>query len=324
MEKLLVVCGPTATGKTSFALKLAQKFNAELISADSRQVYQGLDIGTGKDLPQNTKFYPQKGSDPQINFGFYKVNQIPVWGLDLVKPNQLFSVAHYFRFAQRAIKDISRRKKLPLLVGGTGFYIKALTDGIQTLGISPNWELRYQLKDISAEKLFDRLSRLNSLKAASLNSSDRQNPRRLIRALEIASQSSRPPSQAPRKIKFNKVLFLGLKAPNQILYQKIDQRVQKRVRQGIEKEIKNLLKKGLDWQNSVLGQTLAYQEWEPFFQKKATRAQVIKRWQFNEHGYARRQLTWFKKGNRLHWFDITQKDWQKKAQNLVQVWLENH
>ena len=126
MEKLLIICGPTATGKTKLGIKLAKKFNGEIVSADSRQVYKGMDIGTGK----------------EVEDGKWVVDEIPIWLLDIVNPDYRFNVADYKKCADVVLDDIWKQGKLPILVGGTGFYIKAVIDGIGTMGVPPDWELR--------------------------------------------------------------------------------------------------------------------------------------------------------------------------------------
>ena len=141
MHQLLLICGPTATGKTHLALDLAKKFNGELISADSRQVYKGLDIGTGKDLPVNSKFQMENDK-----LGFYSINGVKVWGYDLVEPKREFSVAQYIKIANDIIKNIWERGKLPILIGGTGFYIQGIVDGIPRAQIPINNKLRNLLK----------------------------------------------------------------------------------------------------------------------------------------------------------------------------------
>ena len=307
MDRLLVICGPTATGKTSLAVKLAKKFNGELISADSRQLYQGMDIGTGKDQPKGIKIHL----------------------IDVVKPNQEFSVSQYYRLAWQAIKKIWKKGKLPILVGGTGLYIKAVVNGIGTMEIPPNPQLRKSLEGKKADELFGELGKLDPIRAAKMNVSDKKNLRRLIRAIEISRWQAENESWAPLEHKRPETLLIGLKASYDFLYQRIDQRVKERVKMGQEKEIKNLLKKGYSWENSVLGTTLGYQEWQLFFEGKTDREEVIKRWQFAEHAYARRQMTWFKKALRqaqgkdkqINWFDISEKRWQDRVVKLVKGWL---
>ena len=155
-QKVLVVCGPTGVGKTSLALRLAKKFDGEIISADSRQVYKEMDIGTGKDHPEEMKIHL----------------------IDVVIPNQEFSVAQYVDLAWKAIKDIWKREKLPIIVGGTGFYIKGLIDGIETLGVPPDWKLRKKLSNLDIKKLREILEKTCPERMRGMNESDRNNPRR--------------------------------------------------------------------------------------------------------------------------------------------------
>lgn len=290
MNKLLVICGPTATGKTALGIRLAKKFNGEIVSADSRQVYIGMDIGTGKDF---------KGA----------------WLLDVVKPNQPFSVAEYVKLAWQVIEDIWERGKLPIMVGGTGFYIKAIVDGIETMGVPPDWELREKLRYYDTKILRETLEKLDPEKLRRMNESDRKNPRRLIRAIELATKTVRP--ILARKPYTLNPLFIGLTAPYKTLYQQIDERVDERVKAGIEEEIKKLLQIGYSWENSVLGTTIGYREWQPYFERKSTLEEVVKKWKFAEHGYARRQMTWFKRDKRINWFDVTSPSVEEKIEKMV-------
>lgn len=299
MNKLLVICGPTATGKTGLAVKLAKKFNGGLISADSRQVYEGMDIGTGKDHPKGIKLHL----------------------IDVIKPNQEFSVSQYYRLAWKAVREIWKKGKLPILVGGTGFYIKAVVDGITTKDIPPNPKIRQGMKNWTANQLYRYLENLDSLRAASLNKSDRNNPRRLIRAIEIAAFKKESPSWEPEKHKKPSVLFLGLRADYKQLYQKIDKRVIQRVKMGAEKEARDLLKKGYSWDLPAMN-SMGYVQWKPFFEGKKSQEEIIQRWKYDEHAYARRQMTWFKKDKRINWFDINQKRWQDRVVKLIDKWLE--
>ena len=334
MNKILVICGPTATGKTSLGINLAKMFNGEIVSADSRQVYKGMDIGTGKDLPKNSKLKTQNSKlqlkDQKYQVGDYLFEGISVWMLDVVQPNQEFSVAQYVELAQKIIEDIWQREKLPIIVGGTGFYIKGLTDGIETLGVEPNWELRNRLEKFSVQKLFEILARLDSSKAASMNASDRKNPRRLIRAIEIASKNggqrtatakagSRCGGKDRRQKMTAEILWIGLKAELKNLYRRIDERVDKQTKMGAEEEVKKLIKKGYQWDLPAMS-AMGYGVWRPYFEGKGTLGEVIKRWKFDEHSYARRQMTWFKRDKRVHWFDIVEKSWEKRVEDLVKSW----
>jgi tRNA dimethylallyltransferase len=299
MNKILVIVGPTAIGKTGLGIKLAHQFKGEIISADSRQVYKGMDIITGKDLS----------------------GEVKTWLLDVVTPDQKFSVADYYELAWKAIEDIWSRGKLPIVVGGTGFYIKALIEGIGTLGIKPDWELRKKLADCSINQLMDYLNKIDPERSQKMNESDRKNPRRIVRAIEVALKlkTENLKQNTNNYYEIDK-LMIGLTAPNEILYQRIDQRVEERVNAGAEEEIKKLLDKGYTWENSVLGQTIGYCEWQEYFEGKDSSETVIQKWKFAEHDYARRQMTWFRKNQSINWFDITSVGWQERVEKLVKDW----
>jgi tRNA dimethylallyltransferase len=304
-NKLLIICGPTATGKTGLGINLARKFGGEIISADSRQVYRGMDIATGKDIEEGRWVKDH-----------WEIQGIPLWLLDVVEPHQEFSVAQYIDLAQQKVKALWQKKKLPLLVGGTGFYLKGLIDGIETLGVKADWELRMRLEKLSVEKLFELLSRVNPVRAASLNISDRKNPRRLVRAIEIANTRTQKPL---RKLGKTDSLWLGLRTSLEKLYERIDKRVEERIEKGVEKEIKRLIKKGYSWDLPAMS-ALGYQEWREYFEGQATKKEVIQKWKFDEHGYARRQMTWFKKEKGIRWFDASKLNYQKAVAKLVKSW----
>jgi len=346
MHRIIVLSGPTATGKTALAVNLAQKYNGELISADSRQVYKSMDIGTGKDIDQKSKFAirtcPERSRrNPQLldsnsqlsnlksqfDIGYYLLDSTPLWLLDVVSPNQPFSVADYQKLAQTAILDIWKRGKLPILVGGTGLYIKSIIDGIETVGIPQNLKLREKLSKLSLSDLQKTLQSQNLSKWNSMNSSDQQNPRRLVRAIEIIQFGKgqflaiREADETPRAALIkNNILHLSLTAPNVVLYQRIDDRVEKRVKQGIIDEIKSLLKKGYLWDLPSMS-ACGYRVWKDYFEKKATLKEIVQKWKFQEHDYARRQITWFKKDPRIKCFDITEKGFSQNIFQIVEPFL---
>lgn len=319
MEKLLVICGPTATGKTSLALSLATKFNAELISSDSRQVYKSMDIGTGKDLPKGAKFKAKKGSLP----GYYRVGKTRIWGYDLVGPKSDFSVSKYVKVIEKVLEDVIRRKKLPILVGGTGLYIKAVVDGIPTASIPKSKTVRKTLEGKPVRELFEILAQVDPIRAASLNVSDRKNPRRLIRAIEVAQwklgKGSKKLERKSKKRQFS-TLFVGLIAERRVLCQKIANRVKKREK-GVGEEIESLLKKGVTWDSQSMD-SLGYKEWKGFFEGKIEKSEVLKKWEKDECNYAKRQIVWFKKDKRINWFDIEGDNWRKKVEKLVKKWYK--
>jgi len=325
--KALIICGPTATGKTKLALTMAKKFGGEIISADSRQIYRGMDIITGKDLNQFSNFQIFKFSNNKT-IGYYSIKEVPVWLYDIVSPDHRFSVADYINDAREAIHNIRERGKLPIIVGGTGFYIKGLIEGISTMGVEPDWGLREKLSNYPITELSNLLKKIDPGKWGKMNESDRKNPRRLIRAIEIIENSSKI-RKLPRNAgstfggKIENLLMIGLAAPYKFLYRRIDKRVDDRIAAGAEEEIINLLKKGYNWENSVMGVTIGYQEWQPYFEKKESKESVIQRWKFAEHNYARRQMTWFRKvfkDSRSYWFDVTSKNWRKEVENQVTRW----
>ncbi|MBI2066344.1 tRNA (adenosine(37)-N6)-dimethylallyltransferase MiaA [Candidatus Woesebacteria bacterium] len=313
MQKLLVICGPTATGKTGLALALAKSLGGEIISADSRQVYQKMDIGTGKDLPRNAK---------KIG-GYYLINAVPVWGYDLVDPKENFSVANYVHFARKTINEVARRK-LPILVGGTGLYIQGVVDGIPTAFVPKNQALRKNLIGKSPSELFEILAQQDPIKAASLNASDKKNPRRLIRAVEIAQWKLKTPggfSQTPTPTDYS-TLFIGLTAPKEYLFKKIDRRVEARVDVGIEKEIKKLIAAGISWDDQAMS-SLGYRQWRGFFEGTKNKNETISAWKKEEKKYAKRQITWFKRDRRIKWFDVSKPHWSDNLEKLAKKWYSS-
>ncbi|OGC52085.1 tRNA (adenosine(37)-N6)-dimethylallyltransferase MiaA [candidate division WWE3 bacterium RBG_16_37_10] len=321
MQKVLVVCGPTATGKTKLALRLAKKINGELISADSRQVYRGMDIGTGKELPVNLK--------PQISdlkyrgepIVFYSILGVKVWGYDLVSPTRQFNVAQYKRFADKILKSIVDRGKLPIIVGGTGLYIKAVVDDISTINVPANRSLRRSLANKSVDELYNLLSRFDPIKSASLNTSDRKNPRRLIRAIEVVSYGEKGRRSLKKDSKFD-TLFIGLTLPKHIRNDNINKRVHKRLHQGIIAEIKKLLNSGVKWSDQSMC-SIGYKELRGYFESKLTLEEVVKKWKDAEHNYAKRQITWFKRDQRINWFDVSKKDYLRNMENMVEKWYKS-
>lgn len=279
MNKLIIICGPTATGKTEVGIKLAKKFNGEIISADSRQVYKGMDIGTGK--------YKE----------IYEKNNIRVWGIDLVNPDYQFNLGDYKKYAFKKITEISQRKKLPIVVGGTGLYIKSLISPLDYTAIPPDEKLREKNYDVETLKKI-----LDADWFKSLNNSDQNNPRRLIRAIEISNYLKKHTIQND-DTKLD-CLIIGLTAPKEVTFEKVKERVEKRIKQGIVEEIKKLKTDGFGWDlPSMSG--LGYREFRDYFENNAGLEEVKKRWIVDEINYAKRQITWFKKMKDIVWFDIS-------------------
>jgi tRNA dimethylallyltransferase len=286
-KKLIVILGPTATGKTRLATKLTRLFNGEIISADSRQVYRGLDIGTGKDLKE--------------------YHQVPYFLIDIISPYKQFTLADYQKKAYAAIDDILKRGRTPFLVGGTGLYLQSIIDGYVLFEAKPDKKIRLALARKSLKEL-QNLVRKYSIK---LNQSDFNNKRRLIRAIEI--KQSKILFQ-PKNPKYQ-CLVLGLKYPKNILDERIDQRLEDRLKQGLVNEVRQLRKNGLSWKR-LEDFGLEYKWVALFLQKKITYDEMADRLKIAIHQFAKRQMTWFKRMEKIIWLKN-----EKQAIKLIKTFL---
>jgi len=230
-EQLLVILGPTSTGKTDLAIELAKKFNGELISCDSRQVYVGLDIGTGKYPNLNIKYQKSKIKKRK---GYWVIDGILIHMYDLVSPKRQYTVADYVKDTEGVIRDIVKRGKLPILVGGTGLYERAIVDGLSSLKIPADKKLRNKLIKLSREQLQRKLEKIDQEKWEGMNNSDKNNQRRLIRAIELAISTHKGGlSTYPTDVGLiQDVLKVGLTASRDILFENINQRVYKWIEKG--------------------------------------------------------------------------------------------
>ena len=325
MSNLLIITGSTATGKTKLGIELAKEFNGEILSADSRQVYKFMDIGTGKDLPKFSIFNFQF-SNRNLDYGFYEVEGVKIWGLDIVEPDYHFNVADWVEYAMGVIGDIRNRGKLPIIVGGTGQYIRTLLEPPETMNIPPNLEIRNELLSYKVSQLQSKLQKIDKNRWERMNESDRQNPRRLVRAIEIAAQIQNSKFKVKNfnlKFTIDNILIIGLTADYDYLYKRIDQRVEERIEQGVIKEIQDLLQKGYSWDlPSMSG--MGYQEFSSKLKVKSAKLtkeelkDIIQRWKWDEHNYARRQMTYLKKYFvSAQWFDITKADYKEQIRSLV-------
>ena len=312
---MLVIYGPTASGKTDLAIKLARKFNGEIISADSRQVYKGLDIGTGK-VSFDSKVEKHKG--------FWIVDDVKVYGFDLVKVGEQFTAADFLTFASTTMIRIIVAKKLPIVVGGTGFYIKALIEGIGSIGVKPDWQLRRKLEKLDTSTLYQKLLEIDQDRAKRLNDSDRKNPRRLIRAIEIVlnkSQVARDQSQVtdPWPLATGDYLLIGLTAPNSYLYKRADEWLDNRLNHGMIEEVESLIKRGvtINWLENL---GLEYRWISRYLKKQLDYNQMVERLRGDIHSFIRRQKMWFNKFEKIKLFDISNKDWQKKLEKRISLW----
>lgn len=265
-DKLIVILGPTACGKTKFAVGLAKFFNGEIISADSRQVYNGMDIGTGKDLRE--------------------YNKIPYHLIDIISPKKQFTLAQYQKLSYQAINDILGRDKVPFLVGGTGLYLQAVIDGYQLSTTKVDKKLRANLNKKTVKQLQSLVKKFN----IKLNQSEFNNKRRLIRHIEIyKSEKGFKPKKSPKY----DCLILGIKYPKEVINKRIDKRLKERLeKEGMVNEVKKLKKQGLSWKR-LENFGLEYKWLVYFLQKKITYDEMEEKLATAIHQFAKRQLTWF-------------------------------
>ena len=297
LPKLVVLLGPTASGKSGLGIRLAQHFNGEIISADSRQVYRGLDIGTAKVTAAEQSLVPHHL-------------------LDVADPREVYTVAQFQRDAITTINDILKRSHHPFLVGGSPHYIQAVVDHLDIPHIEPQLELRAQLEKRPLTELMEQLEELDPRTAATI---DRNNPRRIIRAIEVCLVSGKPFSQQRTMSEpLYQSLLLGIEWPREALYRRIDKRVDERMQQGMIQEVQRLLNEGISHQRlEALGLEYRYiSRWlTGGFENEDEMVQKLK---FAIHDFTRRQLTWFRKEKRIVWMNGG--DWEQ-AEHVVRDFL---
>lgn len=295
-SKIIVILGPTSSGKSSVAIKLAQKFNGEIISADSRQIYRSLDIGTGK---------VTKAEQALAKHHM----------LDIVSPKTNFSAAQFKKKADKIIADILKRGKLPIICGGTGFWIKALVDNVVYPEVKPDWKLREKLGKKSVKELFTMLKKLDPVRAKNI---DAKNPVRLIRAIEICETlGSVPQLRGPssvdyanrgrtlstQKVRPRVFLQIGIALPKEKLHENIEKRLKQRFAQGMIEEVDKLHREQkISWKK-MESFGLGYLWIAKFLQKQLPEKELFSKVYFSEKDYAKRQMTWFRKDERIIWLE---------------------
>lgn len=313
MAKVVAIVGPTAVGKTSLSLAVAHQFNGEVISGDSQQVYRHLDIGTAKIKPDERE-------------------GIPHFLIDVRDVNQRFSVADFQKAAAELIPQITKRDHLPLIVGGTGFYLRSLMEGLQlgdrfnpeTMKVRKKYE--QMLDEIGNQQLWNLLREEDAKAADSIAVGD---PRRVIRALEVIEVTGKPFSQQPKQPLDSAVgaaahddyLLIGLNTDRHVLYQRINKRVDLMMEKGLLKEARWLYDQG--GEKLPAGKGIGYREFFPYFEGQRTLAQAIDKVKVDSRHYAKRQLTWFRNQTTCHWFDLVSgKDNIDDVNQLVSRWLK--
>jgi tRNA dimethylallyltransferase len=278
LPKLIVILGPTASGKTDLAVKLAKKFNGEIVSADSRQIYKEMNIGTAKPFKKELK-------------------SIPYHLIDIINPKQKFNAAIYKKLALKSIEKITQRGRTPFLAGGTGLYIQSILDNMEFPIVPAQKNLRANLEKKTEKELFKIYKKLDLQGSKFI---DGKNKRRLIRAIEVCKVTKKPFWQQRKKGEalFN-ALLIGIKLSEEELEKRINIRVEKMLKLGLKKEVKKLVKK-YGWKIQPL-QTIGYQEWQDYFKKKIDEEEIKKQIILRTLQFSKRQMTWFKKDKRIKW-----------------------
>ncbi|MAF20789.1 MAG: tRNA (adenosine(37)-N6)-dimethylallyltransferase MiaA [Parcubacteria group bacterium] len=277
-NKLIVILGPTGSGKSDLAIKLAKQFNGQIISADSRQIYQEMDIGTAKVTEK-------------------QMQGIKHYLIDIVKPDQEFTLAQFKDKAIKTIKQIQLNNQLPFLVGGTGLYIQSIVDNLQIPEVKPDKKLRNQLERKTNQQLYNQLKKLDpqSLKVIDIN-----NKRRMVRALEVCLITKKPFSQQKQKgpALFN-LLQIGIKLDQKNFEQKVAKRIEQMIKTGLVEEVRKLIKKYDTGPHSL--DSIGYQEIIDYLEDKISLEQAKQLIKLHTLQYARRQMTWFKRDKTIKW-----------------------
>ncbi len=287
MNPLVAIVGPTATGKSQLSLHLAQDLDGEIVSADSRQVYRYMDIGTAKP-------------------GRQELSLVPHHLINIVNPDENFSLAQYQQLAYQAINDIQQHNKLAILVGGSGLYVRAVLEGWGIPQVPPDLEFRHRLEEKAArgetDELYQDLMKIDPVAAQSI---DRNNVRRLIRALEVSRYAEAPFSQLQRKEAppFH-TLIIGLTTERTELYRRTDLRVDKMIEQGLVEEVRKLVDMGYGLELPAMS-GIGYKQIGMFLKDELDLTAAIEQIKTETHRLVRRQYNWFRlKDDRIRWFDV--------------------
>jgi len=314
--KIVVISGPTASGKTDLALQVARQFNGEIISADSRTIFREMNIGTAK--PEGEKIpatvitresVEEKGlheaNKMDIHALFdekpYMVEGIPHWGINVVDPNESFTAAQFKLYAEQKIENILQRKKLPIIAGGTGLYISAIVDNLSFADSDINEAFRSELKELSNEQLIERL---RAVDVDAIDAIDTENRRRLIRAIEIIETTGKKLKEQQKKGEPRyDALQIGLKIERDELYARINDRVDMMIANGLVDEVRALKDKYGCEVNAMTG--IGYRQICAFLEGYMTLRDAIDVLKRDSRHYAKRQMTWFRRDTRINWVENT-------------------
>ncbi len=278
-QKLIVIIGPTASGKTGLSIKLAKKYGGEVISADSRQVYKELDIGTEK-VTKN------------------EMQGIPHYCIDIASPKRAFSVTQWQKHAEKAISKITKHENIPIVAGGTAFYIDSLVYGRSYPAVKPNVKLRKKLEKNTIDELLKILKKLDNRRAKTI---EQKNPRRLVRAIEIATELGKVPPLPKQKSKYD-VIWIGINPGLDKLMKKIENRLDDTFELGLVAETKKIRKElKLSWKRiNELG--LEYRVVGEYLRKEITKEEMREKIILELRKYAKRQMTWMKRNKKIKWY----------------------
>lgn len=301
-----MICGPTASGKTGLSIGLAQKMDGEIISSDSMQIYQDMNIGTAK---------------PTIE----EMEGIKHYLLDFVPPNQKYSVAQFKKDAVQAIETILQKGKVPIIVGGTGLYIDALTKNIEYPEIETDMNYRHELelemKKEGLTKLYERAKQIDEQAMQTISQNDQK---RIMRVLEIYHQTGKTKTQLEKESRMKPIpyhyLVFAIRMDRAILYERINIRVDKMIKDGLIEEVENLLKKYQEFPTAMQG--LGYKEVGTYLKGECTKEEMIEKLKMETRRYAKRQLTWFRKDKEIQWIDGL-KDRDENIEFIIKQYQEN-
>ncbi|MGE5138914.1 MAG: tRNA (adenosine(37)-N6)-dimethylallyltransferase MiaA, partial [Rudaea sp.] len=298
---LIAIVGPTAVGKTEIAVRLAQEFRGEIVSADSRQIYRGMDIATAKPTAE-------------------EMARVPHHLVDIVNPDEGFTLAEYQRRAYAAIDEIASRGRQPLLVGGTGLYVRSVVEGLQIPRVAPNAALRESLERAEAADLYARLEHLDPDAAARILPG---NTRRIIRALEVIHATGEPISrQQTRRPPPYPVVMIGLTMPREELYGRVDRRIDRMLEHGLIDEVRELVEHGYGFDLPSMT-SLGYREIGQYLQSQISLEEAIRLFKSNTRKFIRHQYNWFRPTDpRIRWFDRSVPDEERKVRQFAATSLE--
>lgn len=301
-QKVIVICGPTASGKTALSIELAKKINGEIVSCDSMQIYKEMDIGTAKPTKE-------------------EIQEIPHYMINTIFPNERYSVADYKKDAKKAIREIIKKGKVPIIVGGTGLYVDSLIYEIEYPDIKFDekyrQELEEQVQKDGLEKLYNKAKKIDPEAMLKISSNDKK---RILRVLEIYKATGKTKTEQERKSREKEpefdYLVYGLNMPREKLYERINLRVDIMIKQGLIKEVEEIYKKYNEFPTAMQG--LGYKEVVEYLEGHLTKEEMIEKIKQETRRYAKRQMTWFRKNKQTIWLDT-----ENTKQNNLQIILED-